>query len=171
MKKLVALLVAMIVACSCMTMASAESAAILESPYLTAKVEAGELPALEDRLPKEPYVSTKGAQDAVYGGQMELAFNTTSSSEFGWMNKAYVLKSDGLGSAGELPVGNLVDEYTVSEDAKVYTFHIREGLRWSDGEPVTTEDVRFWWQDVVNNEAITPSINSMWVMNGEPMQL
>ena len=171
MKKLVALLVAMIVACSCMTMASAESAAILDSPYLTAKVEAGELPALEDRLPKEPYVSTKGAQDAVYGGQMELAFNTTSSSEFGWMNKAYVLKSDGLGSAGELPVGNLVDEYTVSEDAKVYTFHIREGLRWSDGEPVTTEDVRFWWQDVVNNEAITPSINSMWVMNGEPMQL
>lgn len=169
-KKLVTLLLSLMLICSNFTTTAAEDV-VKESPYLTAKVEAGELPPLAERIPVNPLVSTQGAVDAVYGGQMELAFNTATSAEYGWMNKAYVLKSDGLGSTSELPVGNLVDDWSVSEDAKVYTFHIREGLKWSDGVPVTTEDVRFWWEDVVNNEAITPTINSMWQINGKLMEL
>lgn len=170
MKKLVALLLSLVLICSGLSVAMAEDV-VKESPYLTAKVDAGELPPLEERLPLRPYVNDKGVAEAVYGGQMELAFNTTTSSEYSWMNKAYVLKSDGLGSTSELPVGNLVEEWSVSEDAKVYTFKIREGLKWSDGVPVTTEDVRFWWEDVVNNPAITPTINSMWQINGKLMEL
>ena len=38
------------------------------------------------------------------------------------------------------------------EDGRIFTFHLRKGHRWSDGEPFTSEDFRFWWEDVANKE-------------------
>src|SRR5690606_1701877 len=38
----------------------------------------------------------------------------------------------------------------------VFTLHLRPGHRWSDGHPFTTEDFRYWWEDVANNEALSP---------------
>jgi peptide/nickel transport system substrate-binding protein len=35
----------------------------------------------------------------------------------------------------------MVDTYTVSDDKKLYTFKLRDGLRWHDGAPVTSKDV------------------------------
>ena len=39
----------------------------------------------------------------------------------------------------------------------MFTFKLREGLKWSDGEPVTMEDVEFWWNDILKNTEYTPS--------------
>ncbi len=38
------------------------------------------------------------------------------------------------------------DSYTISEDGKIYTFHLREGLEWSDGTPITTDDFVWSWR-------------------------
>src|SRR3546814_16933873 len=38
----------------------------------------------------------------------------------------------------------------------VFTFHLRPGHRWSDGAPSTSEDFRYWWEDVAQNKEITP---------------
>src|SRR5882757_4037302 len=38
------------------------------------------------------------------------------------------------------PQPQMVDSYTVSDDKLVYTFKLRDGLRWHDGKPVTAED-------------------------------
>src|SRR3990167_2698968 len=38
---------------------------------------------------------------------------------------------------------------TISEDKTLYTFVLREGLKWHDGKPVTTEDVYFTFHDIV----------------------
>ncbi len=38
---------------------------------------------------------------------------------------------------------SLATEYTVSEDGLTYTFTMKEGVKWSDGEPLTAEDVAF----------------------------
>ena len=43
---------------------------------------------------------------------------------------------------------NVAESYEVSEGGKVYTFKLRKGMKWSDGEPFTTEDVRFWYEDI-----------------------
>jgi peptide/nickel transport system substrate-binding protein len=43
------------------------------------------------------------------------------------------------------------------EDGRSFTFHLRAGHRWSDGEPFTSEDFRYWWEDVANNEALSPT--------------
>lgn len=38
---------------------------------------------------------------------------------------------------------DLAENFKVLENGKVYTMKLKEGLKWSDGEPLTTEDVRF----------------------------
>ncbi len=38
----------------------------------------------------------------------------------------------------------------VSGDGKTITYHLKEGLKWSDGQPVTCEDVKFTWQAVIH---------------------
>ena len=43
------------------------------------------------------------------------------------------------------------------EDGRIFTLHLRKGHRWSDGQPFTSEDFRFWWEDVANNEALSPT--------------
>jgi peptide/nickel transport system substrate-binding protein len=43
------------------------------------------------------------------------------------------------------------------EGGRSFTLHLREGHRWSDGEPFTSEDFRYWWEDVANNEALSPT--------------
>ncbi len=42
------------------------------------------------------------------------------------------------------------------EDGRVFTFHLRQGHRWSDGAPFTSEDFRYWWQEVATNPEISP---------------
>src|SRR4026208_2520977 len=44
--------------------------------------------------------------------------------------------------AAELP--------TISEDMKTVTWKLREGLKWSDGEPLTSDDIKFTWEAVSN---------------------
>jgi peptide/nickel transport system substrate-binding protein len=43
------------------------------------------------------------------------------------------------------------------EDGRSFTLHLRKGHRWSDGEPFTSEDFRYWWEDVANNKALSPT--------------
>jgi peptide/nickel transport system substrate-binding protein len=42
------------------------------------------------------------------------------------------------------------------EDGRVFTMHLREGHRWSDGAPFTSEDFRYWWEDVATNAQLSP---------------
>ena len=44
----------------------------------------------------------------------------------------------------------LADEWTVSDDGLVYTFKLHPGVRFSSGNPVTAEDVRFSWMRLIN---------------------
>lgn len=54
-------------------------------------------------------------------------------------------------------IPNLAEAVKASEDGREYTFTLRAGLKWSDGTPYTTEDVLFWFEDVVMNREITPT--------------
>lgn len=52
--------------------------------------------------------------------------------------------------------GNIVpaaaESWDISEDGLVYTFHLRDGLKWSDGKPVTADDFVYSWLRVLNPE-------------------
>jgi len=42
------------------------------------------------------------------------------------------------------------------EEGRIFTLHLRKGHKWSDGEPFTAEDFRYWWEDVANNPELAP---------------
>ncbi len=46
-----------------------------------------------------------------------------------------------------------VENGGVSEDGLTITYHLREGLLWSDGEPFTCDDVVFTWETIINPES------------------
>ena len=114
-----------------------------EAPMLAERVAAGELPPVAERLPAEPAVLDPLEGIGVYGG--ELAGPTTSPNCCGWdvsemlMQKLFTIDTD-LQSI----IPNVARGYELSEDQTQLTIHLREGHRWSDGEPFTTEDFRFW---------------------------
>jgi peptide/nickel transport system substrate-binding protein len=51
-------------------------------------------------------------------------------------------------------VPGIAKSWDISEDAKSYTFHLREGMKWSDGQPFTADDIIFWWERVENNPKV-----------------
>lgn len=53
-----------------------------------------------------------------------------------------------------------------NEDDRVFTMHLRKGHLWSDGQPFTTEDFRFWWEDIANNRRLRPSGPPIWMLVG-----
>ncbi|MGF1477159.1 MAG: ABC transporter substrate-binding protein [Geminicoccaceae bacterium] len=53
-------------------------------------------------------------------------------------------------------VPDILESYEV-EEGRRFTFHLREGHKWSDGTPFTTEDFRFFWEDVANHEKLRPT--------------
>ena len=135
-----------------------------EAPMLAAMVEAGELPPVEERLPEVPFTVGPGVliveedmpdwQSGEYGGELQMAHRGDFPPDvFIGSNEGY-LAGAGIGIDGLQ--GNVLESYEVSDDARVFTFKLREGLKWSDGEPVTREDVEFAWFDVQNNTDIQP---------------
>lgn len=54
------------------------------------------------------------------------------------------------------PIPGLAEKWDLSDDGKVYTFHLRDGLKFSDGSPITTEDIIFSWQRVVDPKVASP---------------
>jgi peptide/nickel transport system substrate-binding protein len=56
--------------------------------------------------------------------------------------------------------GDLAESVDASEDGKVYTAHLREGITWHDGEPVTADDVVFTVQTIQNPDTKSPSAPS-----------
>ena len=49
----------------------------------------------------------------------------------------------------------LTTSWEISDDGTVYTLHLRDDLKWSDGEPVTAHDYAFAWQAVVSGQTDT----------------
>ena len=41
------------------------------------------------------------------------------------------------------------------EEGRIFTLRLRQGHKWSDGEPFTAEDIRFFWDDVENSDDLT----------------
>ena len=56
-----------------------------------------------------------------------------------------------------------------AKDGREFTFKLRAGHKWSDGQPFTTEDFRFFWEDVANNKELSPSGPSVELLvDGQP---
>ncbi|MEM9625754.1 MAG: ABC transporter substrate-binding protein [Pseudomonadota bacterium] len=58
------------------------------------------------------------------------------------------------------------------EEGRTFTLRLREGHHWSDGEPFTSEDFRYWWEDVANNMSLSPTgPPAKLIVDGEPPEV
>ena len=141
-----------------------------EAPMLQEMVAAGTLPALAERLPANPLVVEPVESVGQYGGTWERAFLGVSDFHaLGRLIYETVLRWPRNPQDAIQP--GLAESWEWSDDGTALTLHFREGLKWSDGEPFTVDDVIFWWEDIENDENITPAPHAEWVVNGEPMTL
>lgn len=51
----------------------------------------------------------------------------------------------------EEPVGKIAESWEISEDQLTWTFYLRKGIRWHDGEPLRAEDVKFTYDLFMNS--------------------
>ncbi|WP_460522545.1 ABC transporter substrate-binding protein [Flindersiella endophytica] len=122
-----------------------------EAPDLATLVKSGKLDPVEQRLPKNPYVVPHNwIKPGKYGGT--ILSITGSSEDAGHAEYMYGHSLLRWLNDGQDVGPGLVESWESNADATKWTLHFREGLRWSDGEPWSTEDIMFWWEDMVLNE-------------------
>jgi peptide/nickel transport system substrate-binding protein len=129
-----------------------------QAPMLDALVANGTLPPVEERLPDEPLVIQPAERIAKYGGTMvdnhegDVDFLEDILREF-----PHMYDSD---MEGVLP--NIFIDYEVSDDNQTFIFHIRPGMKWSDGEPYGADDFVFWYEAIASNTELNPTgVNDM----------
>jgi peptide/nickel transport system substrate-binding protein len=142
-----------------------------EAPMLAARVAAGELPAVTERLPLNPVV-VQVEQIGKYGGMLRQGVTTRHAAINSMLAGRFL---DGApftwnAAAGELSP-NWAEDGTISSDGKTFTLTIREGVKWSDGVPVTTDDIMFGYNSMQLNETLRPEGPSKLLANVDVEQV
>ncbi len=126
-----------------------------EAPMLAEQVKAGSLPPLEQRLPDaadvmvEPNIASPGE----YGGSVTSLAD--DAGHWGWgpytEQSMFRFKQDGSGQVE----ANVCKSFSANEDSTVWTIELRKGMKWSDGQPFTTDDILFYYDHIS-----TPKLNA-----------
>lgn len=124
-----------------------------QAPDLAKQVEAGELPPLPERLPKTPVVITPVEQIGQYGGKWRTAL--LGPADAAWLDQLFSEPMVRWNPNMNELLPNVAESFEADATGAKYTFKLREGMRWSDGEPFTADDVVFAQNDVYNNEEIS----------------
>jgi peptide/nickel transport system substrate-binding protein len=132
-----------------------------EAPVLAALVKAGKLPPVEKRLPENPLV-VPGDEIGQYGGVWRRGF--LGPSDFNGVNRVIYDVLARFGPDGATIEMKLAESVTPSADFKTWTVKLRRGMKWSDGSPLTTDDIMYWYKDVLQNKDLVPAISG-WMLN------
>jgi len=140
-----------------------------QAPALQEMVASGNLPSVDVRVGDEPEVIKPIGAIGTYGG--ELRTGLRGSSDHNGILR--VVGPQGLvrwDPQYTKVVPNVAKSFEVDDAGQVFTFHLREGMKWSDGEPFTADDIIFNVADLILNEdfSATPS---RYTAGGEPMKV
>ena len=160
-----------------------------EPEWMTALVEAGELPPVEERLPENPQVILESGMSTgpgVYGGVWRdfagvptQGWNFCARQTQGWFGINYIY-GESLVKSGPMflrndnlePLPNLATDWEWSEDGHQLTMNIIRGAKWSDGAPFGVHDIMFTWEHVILDENVNSWTNrSTWQIGGEDISL
>lgn len=143
----------------------AAPSAYIGAAYFSALENAGKLPPVEQRLPEHPAIATMdeiGRQGGEIHMLMSSAKDTRMLVAYGYArlicyDRNYRLTPD------------ILESFDTDGTNKVFTFHLRKEMKWSDGQPFTTEDFRYYWEDVANNSELNPGgLPTELLVNGKP---
>jgi len=143
----------------------------IETPSLAPRVAAGELPPVAERLPRLPLLTAlprDGWRPGRHGGDLRLlmakAKDIRQLSIYGYARL--------LGYDEQLALrADLLAGYSVRE-GREFTLRLRPGHRWSDGQPFTSEDFRFYWEHIANDAELSPGgPDKKLLVEGRPPQV
>ena len=159
-----------------------------EAPMLAEMVAAGTLPPVAERLPTNPWVlerdhpawaSVGGTEIGRYGGTIDMAINWFSPNLLNWYGAARGFEGvDEMIGRNMLvrqePVGGgiepgLIASWEYSEDGTVLTLNLREGAKWSDGDPFDADDLVYTYVWINQNDAL--GNNNPWRVGGEVVEM
>ena len=140
-----------------------------EAPALAEMVAAGELPPVDERLPAEPLVIEPVEEIGQYGGTWRLVDNNDSN---GWTQMTIGVEPflkwnrdvNGFRT-------NIVASWEWNDEATELTVNFRQGIKWSDGDPMTVDDYLFWWNDMVLDEDVPVNAPFGTTVRGELMSV
>jgi peptide/nickel transport system substrate-binding protein len=138
--------------------------------WMDALVASGQLPPVEERLPKEPQVFLASGMSTglgEYGGIWRdfsacptEGWNLGAGQTQGWfgINIIYqeaLLKSGPIFMRNDAvePFPNLAKSREWSDDGTELTMELIEGAKWSDGEPFDVSDVMFTWEHLIHGRS------------------
>ncbi|TDE11220.1 ABC transporter substrate-binding protein [Jiangella asiatica] len=139
---------------------------LMEAPELAARVEAGELPPLSERLPGNPAVVEPVDRVGVYGG-------TWSSALLGPEDEAWLQRTVGYdpllrwNPEWTEAVPNIAESVEQSPDGHEFVITLRAGMKWSDGTPFTADDIVFAFEDFLMNKEISPAAPTFLTNGGQ----
>ncbi|NQT52463.1 ABC transporter substrate-binding protein, partial [bacterium] len=124
-----------------------------EAPVLADLVKQGKLPPVHERVGPEPCVVEGVEGIGTYGGTWLRVANSANDvsivgSRLGYANLVR------WSPQGYPIVPHLAKSFKVSTDNREFTFVLRRGVRWSDGEPFTANDVLYWWDHEANEQGV-----------------
>lgn len=142
--------------------------AFQEAPTLGELVKSGSLPPVAERLPAagDVLVLKPLRETGTYGGVMRRGFTGPGDRPNGLRTAAHdhILYFDY--SVTEV-VPNVAKNWELSDDGKQVTITLRDGMKWSDGQPFSADDFVFWFDDMYKNADLVPSPSPALSVNGK----
>src|SRR5262249_26684665 len=138
-----------------------------EAPELAALVQQGKLPPVAERVGQDPLVIQPVHEIGKYGGTMHKVF-------FGGIQDLSIARF----MTGGAPLvfwdyqwktiqPNIARSFEVNADNTVITVQLRRGMKWSDGQPFTADDIIFWFEDILGNQDIHPGASPDLTIGGK----
>jgi peptide/nickel transport system substrate-binding protein len=127
-------------------------AVLQETPFFADAVKGGKLPPVAQRIPSEPALAeleTLGKPGGDMRMLMASAKDTRLMVVYGYAR--LVAYTPGLAIVPDMLLSVDVEE------GRIFTLHLRPGHKWSDGQPFTAEDFRYWFEDIAGNATLSPS--------------
>ena len=107
------------------------------------------------RLPEQPLVLKPTDEIGKYGGNWRMAFTGPADKQnMERHNHDHLIYWD---AKVEKVVPHIARGWDIQDGGKTIVFKLRKGMKWSDGEPFTADDIMFWYEDLYLNDDLNPS--------------
>jgi peptide/nickel transport system substrate-binding protein len=140
-----------------------------QAPMLAERVANGTLPPVEQRLPENPAVVEPIHEPGRYGGTWRRM--ARSPGDMGLNSRLNYEPLLRWNRSGDDLVPGIAQSWRMNDDATEFTFHLRQGMKWSDGHPFTSADFAFTHQYIEQNPRLTLAHLQWKVLDGELMQV